>query len=49
MNNPVLERNLLALQRVQPELARVLIRYGGDCKVSEEFEPFDHLDSIAFI
>ena len=41
MNNPVLERNLLALQRVQPELARVLIRYGGDCKVSEEFEPFN--------
>ena len=47
MNNPVLERNLLALQRTQPELARVLIRYGGDCKVSEEFEPFDHLDSDA--
>ena len=47
MNNPVLERNLLALQRVQPELARVLIRYGGDCKVSEDFEPFKDLDSDA--
>ena len=44
MSNPVLERNLLALQRTQPELARVLIRYGGDCKISDEFEIFDRLD-----